>query len=119
MAFANGAPDIITAVVAGSSSSSSTALIPFGSLYGAALFDMAFILAMVIQLSPSQSLTLIKREALLPLGFYIFGSLYLIIVSASYGKMNAIIGSFFLALYPMYFLLHQVSLSVTFTKKGS
>jgi sodium/potassium/calcium exchanger 6 len=48
LAFANGAPDIITAVVAGSSSSQSTALIPFGSLYGAALFDMAFILAMVI-----------------------------------------------------------------------
>jgi solute carrier family 24 (sodium/potassium/calcium exchanger), member 6 len=101
LAFANGAPDVITAVVAGSSSSESTALIPFGSLYGAALFDMAFILAMVIQLSPTQSLTLKKREALLPLGFYIFGSLYLIAVSFFYGRMNAVIAGFFLALYPV------------------
>ncbi len=54
LAFANGAPDIITAIVAGSSSSSSTALIPFGSLYGAALFDMAFVLSMVIQFSPTK-----------------------------------------------------------------
>jgi len=51
LAFANGAPDIITAIVAGSSSSDSTALIPFGSIYGAALFGMAFILAMVIEYS--------------------------------------------------------------------
>lgn len=48
LAFANGAPDIITAIVAGSSSSTTTALIPFGSLYGAALFGMGFILGKVI-----------------------------------------------------------------------
>ena len=35
LALANGAPDIITAVVAGTSDSSTTILIPFGSLYGA------------------------------------------------------------------------------------
>ena len=48
LAFANGAPDIVTAIVAGASTSDSTALIPFGSLYGAAIFDMAFILSRVI-----------------------------------------------------------------------
>jgi sodium/potassium/calcium exchanger 6 len=101
LAFANGAPDVITAIVAGSSSSSSTALIPFGSLYGAALFDMAFVLAMVIQFSPTKTLSLNKKEALVPLGFYIFGSVYLISVSFFYGRMNAIIAGIFLALYPM------------------
>jgi hypothetical protein len=38
----------MTAIVAGTSSSDSTVLIPFGSLYGAALFGMAFIFAVVI-----------------------------------------------------------------------
>ena len=51
MALANGAPDIITAVVAGTSSSDTTVLIPFGSLYGAALFSMAFIFSTVIYYS--------------------------------------------------------------------
>jgi sodium/potassium/calcium exchanger 6 len=56
LALANGAPDVITAIVAGSSSSDSTALIPFGSLYGAALFDMAFLLGMIIYYSPNRLL---------------------------------------------------------------
>ena len=101
LAFANGAPDVVTAIVASSSSSSSTALIPFGSLYGAALFDMAFVLSMVIQFSPMNRLVLNRREALVPLGFYIFGSLYLIGVSLCYGRMNAGIAGFFLTLYPL------------------
>ena len=58
LALANGAPDIITAVVAGTSSSDTTVLIPFGSLYGAALFGMGFILATVIKNSPEKELKL-------------------------------------------------------------
>jgi solute carrier family 24 (sodium/potassium/calcium exchanger), member 6 len=58
LALANGAPDIITAVVAGTSDSDSTVLIPFGSLYGAALFSMGFILSMVIYYSKGKKLTL-------------------------------------------------------------
>jgi len=61
LAFANGAPDIITAAVAGSSSSDSTALIPFGSLYGGSLFDMPFLLGMVIYYSPGHLLSLKKK----------------------------------------------------------
>ncbi len=61
LALANGAPDIITAVVAGTSSSDTTILIPFGSIYGAALFSMAFILAMVITYSPGNKITLNMR----------------------------------------------------------
>jgi Ca2+/Na+ antiporter len=103
LAFANGGPDVVVAIVAtAESSSASTSLLAFGSLYGAALFDMAFLLSMVIQLSPNNTLALNKREALVPLGFYIFGSIYLITVSLLYGKMNTAIASFFLALYPLY-----------------
>jgi len=99
LAFANGAPDIITAIVAGSSSSQSTALIPFGSLYGAALFSMAFILSMVIQYSPNQILLLKKTETLVPLGFYLLGTVFLLLVSVVYGKMNIPLASIFLSFY--------------------
>ena len=102
LAFANGAPDIITAIVAGSSSSGSTALIPFGSIYGAALFGMAFILAMVIEYSEGKQLKLKKREALIPLGFYIGGTIYLICISLFYKKMNIVISLIFLSLYLVY-----------------
>ena len=48
LAFANGAPDVLTAIVAGSSDSDQTVLIPFGSIFGACLFSAAFILSAVI-----------------------------------------------------------------------
>jgi sodium/potassium/calcium exchanger 6 len=48
LAFANGAPDVLTAILAGASTSASTELIPFGSIFGAALFSLAFILSAVI-----------------------------------------------------------------------
>lgn len=101
LAFANGAPDIITAIVAGSSSSETTALIPFGSLYGAAFFDMGFVLAMVIEFNPIGILTLKKREALVPLGFFILGTVYLLVVSLFYQKMNIVVAVLFLSLYFM------------------
>jgi sodium/potassium/calcium exchanger 6 len=107
LAFANGAPDIITAVVAGSSSSDSTALIPFGSIYGAALFSMAFILAMVIQYSPGKLLILNKTETLVPLGFYLIGTIYLLFVSITYGKMNMLLAGIFCSLYLIY-IIHVV-----------
>jgi sodium/potassium/calcium exchanger 6 len=52
LAFANGAPDVLTAILAGASTSASTALIPFGSIFGGALFSAAFILSAVIFQSP-------------------------------------------------------------------
>jgi hypothetical protein len=42
----------LTAVLAGASSSPSTELIPFGSIFGASLFSTAFILSAVIFQSP-------------------------------------------------------------------
>ena len=99
LALANGAPDIITAIVAGTSSSATTAMIPFGSLFGAALFSMAFILSAVIRCS-SEGLKLNMRETLLPLGFYLFGTLYLLVVSFAFQEMNLAIAIVFLCLYP-------------------
>ena len=100
LAIANGAPDIITAVVAGTSSSSSTVLIPFGSLYGAAIFSMGFILATVIKCYPN-GLQLNIKETLVPLGFYITGTVYLLAVSIFYEKMNIYIALIFLCFYLM------------------
>ena len=53
LAFANGAPDVLTAIIAGNSTSEETALIPFGSIFGAAIFSCAIILARVIANSPN------------------------------------------------------------------
>ena len=102
LALANGAPDVVTAIVAGTSDSDTTVLIPFGSLYGAALFSMAFILSMVISYSPQQALVLNMKETLVPLGFYLAGTFYLVAVSFFYQKMNVYIAVAFLCFYLLY-----------------
>jgi Ca2+/Na+ antiporter len=61
LAFANGAPDVLTAILAGASDSDSTALIPFGSIFGAFLFSTAFILSTVILLQRSGKLEVRKK----------------------------------------------------------
>lgn len=50
VAFANAAPDVLTAIVAGTSDSASTVLIPFGSIFGAFLLTATLILSKVISL---------------------------------------------------------------------
>ncbi len=46
------------------------------------------------------------KEVLVPLGFYIAGTTFLILVSLIYGQMNLIIAFLFLGMYPLYFNLH-------------
>ena len=58
LAFANGAPDVMTAIIAGSSDSNTTALIPFGSIFGAWLFCAGFVFYVVIKLMPNKILTI-------------------------------------------------------------
>jgi hypothetical protein len=41
-----------------------------------------------------------------PLGFYIAGTVFLVLVSLTYGEMNLILAFIFLGLYPLYCLLH-------------
>lgn len=80
LALANGTPNVITAVAAGASSSPSTLLIPFGSIFGSSMFSMGFILSTIVVNSPT-GLTLNLHETLVPLGFYLLGTVYLIVVS--------------------------------------
>ena len=101
LALANGAPDVLTAVLAGASTSASTELIPFGSIFGGALFSTAYILSAVIFQSPSKRLKVKLDEIIVPLSFYIFGMGFLIIISAAYGKMNAYLASVLLVAYVM------------------
>lgn len=102
LAFANSAPDVMTAIVAGSSDSASTALIPFGSIFGACLFSTAYIFSCTIFALPNQTLTVSTREIALPLCFYIFGMLFIIIVTTAYGKMNAYLACVLLLAYLVY-----------------
>lgn len=62
---------------------------------------MGFVLAMVIEFNPIGILTLKKREALVPLGFFILGTVYLLVVSLFYQKMNIVVAILFLSLYFM------------------
>jgi sodium/potassium/calcium exchanger 6 len=101
LAFANGAPDIMTAIIAGSSSSPLTVLIPFGSIFGACLFGTAFILSTVILCQPNCVLEVRRREIIVPTFFYIFGIIVIILVTTFYGKMNLFISIGLIATYFM------------------
>jgi hypothetical protein len=61
---------------------------------------MGFILSIVISHYPD-GLELHMRETLIPLGFYIVGTLFLLIVGFGYGKMNIYIAVTFFSLYIM------------------
>lgn len=102
LAFANGAPDVLTAIIAGQSDSTSTALIPFGSIFGAGLFSTSFILSTVIESQKNEALDIQRRKILIPLIFYIIGIGILIITSLFYHKMNIGIALSLFILYIMY-----------------
>ena len=101
LAFANGAPDVLTAIIAGQSDSVSTALLPFGSIFGAGLFSTSFILSSVIQTQKGESLNIERKKILIPLTFYIIGFSILIITSLAYQKMNIGIALSLFVLYIM------------------
>jgi len=60
---------------------------------------MGFILSQVIYYSKGRRLILNVKETVVPLGFYILGTLYLVLVSALYGKMNIGIAAIFFSFY--------------------
>jgi hypothetical protein len=61
---------------------------------------MGFILSVVLFYSP-KGLQLNLRETLVPLGFYVVGTLYLVVVSVWLQKMNMVTAVIFFALYPV------------------
>lgn len=79
-------------------------MIPFGSLFGAAIFSCAIILARVIKFSPNvheNGLKVHRGETIKPILFYLFGSCYLVVVSGFYQKMTWYLASVYLILYVM------------------
>lgn len=119
LAFANGAPDIITAIVAGSSDSASTVLIPFGSIFGACLFSTAFILSASILALPNETLTIRSRYIMLPLSIYILAMLFIIFVTVFYGKMNAYLACVPLVLYIMLIWCYSDTYWLSWKTKGT
>lgn len=95
----------MTAIIAGSSSSPTTQLIPFGSIFGACLFGTAFIFSTVILSQPNSILEVNKKQIIVPAAFYIFGIVVIILVTVVYGKMNLYISVGLLIVYFMYYLL--------------
>lgn len=84
IAFANGAGDILTAIVASDSKEGISYNI--GALYGAGLFVITLIVALTILISPSE-IQLSKDIIWRDIGLYILSTLY-ILGLALYGKIN-------------------------------
>lgn len=84
IAFANGAGDILTAIVASDSKEGISYNI--GSLYGAGLFVLTFVVSMTIFNSPNQ-IILGKSMVWRDIGMYIFASLFIVCL-AIYGTIT-------------------------------
>lgn len=109
LAFANGAPDVLTAIIAGNSGSEATALIPFGSIFGALMFSSSIILSQVILNSRTETgevgLRISRGDSLKPIIFYIGCTLTLILVSLLAGEMTWYYASIFPVAYVIYGVL--------------
>lgn len=95
IAFANGAGDILTAIVASDSKEGISYNI--GSLYGAGLFILTFILSMTIFQSPKE-IVMSKRIIWRDIGMYVVGTLF-IIGMAIYGKITWVMSLILLFIY--------------------
>ena len=84
LAFANGAGDVITALV--SSESTEGVSYNIGSLFGAGLFVITFVMYMTIDASPVP-ITLATETVYRDIIFYIIGTL-MVIAFAFFGKLT-------------------------------
>lgn len=109
LAFANGAPDVLTAIIAGNSDSDSTALIPFGSIFGALMFSTAIILSQVILNSRTEAaaigLKVNKADAIKPISFYVGSTIAMLLISLFAKQMTWYYASLFLVAYTCYCVL--------------
>ena len=90
-------------MIAGNSDSEATALIPFGSIFGACLFSYTIILSTVIFLLPNKVLKVKKSQILEPLVCYISGVVFLLLVAIFYKKMNIWLSAILVVFYVMYY----------------
>ena len=95
LAFANGAGDVITAIVA--SESDEGVAYNIGALYGAGLFVLTLVVSVVITVSP-KAITVHKATIYRDIGFYILATI-LTLGIAAYGSITVVTSLMMLGLY--------------------
>lgn len=98
LAFANGAGDVITAIVASGSKDGISYNV--GALYGAGFFVLTLVVALTIMNSDTK-IKVEKSVVFRDIGFYILATIYIISV-AFYGKITWILSLGMLLLYAAY-----------------
>ncbi len=103
MAFGNGAPDLLTAIIGAEDGGDQGAVFPIGSLYGAGLFSSCFVLSLVIQNSPKTIRAegqFVTRDIL----FYLLASVTLLVYGV-FGFVNVAMASLFFLYYFVYVVI--------------
>lgn len=98
LAFANGAGDVITAIVASGSKDGISYNV--GALYGAGFFVLTLVVALTI-INSDTKIKVEKSVVFRDIGFYILATIYIISV-AFYGKITWILSLGMLLLYGVY-----------------
>lgn len=98
LAFANGAGDVITAIVASGSKDGISYNV--GALYGAGFFVLTLVVALTIMNSETK-IKVEKSVVFRDIGFYILATIYIISV-AYYGKITWVLSMGMLLLYAVY-----------------
>ncbi len=101
LAFANGAGDVITAIVA--SSSKTGVSYNVGALYGAGFFVLTLVICFTILFSPKE-IVVDKSVIYRDIGFYILATLFTLFV-AYMGKITTWFALGFLGIYIVYVLV--------------
>jgi sodium/potassium/calcium exchanger 6 len=96
IALANGAGDVVTAIV--SSSGPEGVSYNIGALYGAGLFVCTIVLTFTIKGSPEQPIKVNPMTIYRDVPFFIFATLF-VIGNGIYGTINAYTSSFMLVIY--------------------
>lgn len=100
LALSNGATDLITAVVSATSSSGEGLDMVIGSLYGASIFSILCIFAVVIMVSP-EGCSLKDCGLSVSIPIYIAADLVLL-AGMFFGVPVIVIGTFFIGIYVLY-----------------
>lgn len=101
LAFANGAGDVVTAIVA--SGSAGGVSYNVGALYGAGFFVLTLVIGLTILSSP-EKIVVEKSVIFRDVGFYILASLYTLFVAYT-GKITWITSLGMLVLYGIYVMV--------------
>ena len=101
LAFANGAGDVITAIVA--SGSPGGVSYNVGALYGAGFFVLTLVIALTIMSSPKE-IVVDKAVIFRDIGFYIMSTLFTL-YAAYLGEINFWIALGFLFIYAAYVIV--------------